>query len=568
MKFDEFLFTHLGEFGRYQMIQFALICIPSMFVAMNSLSWTFTAANLPHRCRISDQEPLNSSYWTNSNQLHSISCNASDGLCRYETCRLGNENKCPYGYLYDHSEIKNSAISQWDIVCDRSVLKAIIQSLYYVGQMTGSFIFGVLGDRIGRKKVFFMSLVILMASSALSAIAPHWTLFGLLRLAIGLSHPGIFGVGVVLGTELVGPSKRKIALVLSCIFFSLGQVVLGLLAYHIRDYQVLQLAISMPILIFISYWWLIPESARWLVSLKRYNEANEILQRAANINKVNLPDKWWEQLDLIEGKKDEEKSKPKYGYMDLFKTPIIRKRILVSIYLWPVVSMVYYGVSMKTDFLGGDLYFTFIIGSISEIPALLFLHFGADRIGRKPIFGGSYIVAAFCMLSNLLLPPDGNYRVYSFYFSLLKFVIKVFSVNISNLQITVIAAHWSLSLLQFIFTKASITICYAAIYMITSELFPTVIRNTAIGCCSTVARLGSISASYIAMWLVESVGSWAMVIPFGSCALIAGLLVFLIVPETMGQALPETIEELECPESFNNKKEMSLIQNFNKGNNA
>lgn len=71
------------------------------------------------------------------------------------------------------------------------------------------------------------------------------------------------------------------------------------------------------------------------MTLKRYSEANEVLQRAANINKINLPDKWWEQLDLIEEKKDE-KVKVKYGYIDLLKTPVLRKRILVCMYLWPV----------------------------------------------------------------------------------------------------------------------------------------------------------------------------------------------------------------------------------------
>lgn len=55
--------------------------------------------------------------------------------------------------------------------------------------------------------------------------------------------------------ELVGPSKRKIASVISGIFFSFGQVVLGCLAYFIRDYRYLQLAISLPALVFLCYWW-------------------------------------------------------------------------------------------------------------------------------------------------------------------------------------------------------------------------------------------------------------------------------------------------------------------------
>ncbi len=59
------------------------------------------------------------------------------------------------------------------------------------------------------------------------------------------------------------------------------------------------------------------------------------------------------------------------------------------------------------------------------------------------------------------------------------------------------------SIAQFLLTKAAITGTYATIYTFMPELFPTVIRNTAMGVCSMIARVGAISASYIAMWLVS-----------------------------------------------------------------
>ena len=42
---------------------------------------------------------------------------------------------------------------------------------------------------------------------------------------------------------------------------------------------------------------LVPESARWLVNQKRYEEADKVLRKAAKTNGVTLPDRWWEQLD-------------------------------------------------------------------------------------------------------------------------------------------------------------------------------------------------------------------------------------------------------------------------------
>lgn len=49
MKFDELLFTHLGEMGRYQKIQFVLVCLPTIITAMHALAWTFAAVPVSHR---------------------------------------------------------------------------------------------------------------------------------------------------------------------------------------------------------------------------------------------------------------------------------------------------------------------------------------------------------------------------------------------------------------------------------------------------------------------------------------------------------------------------------------
>lgn len=49
MKFDELLFTHLGEMGRYQKIQFLLVCLPTIITAMHALSWTFAGVPVASR---------------------------------------------------------------------------------------------------------------------------------------------------------------------------------------------------------------------------------------------------------------------------------------------------------------------------------------------------------------------------------------------------------------------------------------------------------------------------------------------------------------------------------------
>ena len=93
-----------------------------------------------------------------------------------------------------------------------------------------------------------------------------------------------------------------------------------------------------------------------------------------------------------------------------------------------------------------------------------------------------------------------------------------------------------LSLLGKFMASASFSI----VYLYTAELFPTAVRNQAVGTCSLVARMGGISALLLdnlkVFWLP------APVFIMGCVATVAGGLAVLF-PETLGRRLPETMEE-------------------------
>ncbi|XP_026466865.1 solute carrier family 22 member 8-like [Ctenocephalides felis] len=86
---------------------------------------------------------------------------------------------------------------------------------------------------------------------------------------------------------------------------------------------------------------------------------------------------------------------------------------------------------------------------------------------------------------------------------------------------------------------------FSVVILHTSELFPTLNRNSAIGSSSTMAHVGSIAAPYI----VDLLGALAWFIPTTICgafALASGFLV-LLLPETKGKALCDTLEEIDSP---------------------
>lgn len=87
------------------------------------------------------------------------------------------------------------------------------------------------------------------------------------------------------------------------------------------------------------------------------------------------------------------------------------------------------------------------------------------------------------------------------------------------------------------------SISFATVYLYAGELFPTVVRNSGVGLSSTVARIGSMVAPFVAT-LSQST-PWLPPLAFGIIPLIgAGLCI--ILPDTRGKKLPDTLEEGEA----------------------
>ncbi|KAL7853413.1 hypothetical protein AOLI_G00202570 [Acnodon oligacanthus] len=90
--------------------------------------------------------------------------------------------------------------------------------------------------------------------------------------------------------------------------------------------------------------------------------------------------------------------------------------------------------------------------------------------------------------------------------------------------------------------KFGITAAFCVVYAVTSELFPTVVRNMAMGICSMSARIGSIISPFII-----HLGSYYRFLPYlliGIWAVLASLLCWFL-PETSGKVLPETISQMQ-----------------------
>ena len=94
--------------------------------------------------------------------------------------------------------------------------------------------------------------------------------------------------------------------------------------------------------------------------------------------------------------------------------------------------------------------------------------------------------------------------------------------------------------------KAGATAAANVKYMYTAQLFPTSIRATAIGSCSTIARVGGFLSPIIGKYLIHfgTIPEEVPMILFGAFGMAGGLCA-LLLPDTVGFPLPNSFDDVE-----------------------
>ena len=109
--FDD-IFKVIGEFGSYQKVVYLLCSVTYVMTAMQLLGWVFIGAKTPVRCILPPEKNL-----TKADLRYSDFTENSSSSCSY-LWNGRNVSTCDFGYLYDTSNIKHSAVMEWDLVCE------------------------------------------------------------------------------------------------------------------------------------------------------------------------------------------------------------------------------------------------------------------------------------------------------------------------------------------------------------------------------------------------------------------------------------------------------------------
>lgn len=228
--------------------------------------------------------------------------------------------------------------------------------------------------------------------------------------AIGTA--GVFPLAFIIGVEMVGRKKREMSGIILNYFYALGEAAVGLIMWLTRDWMILQFLVSAPPILFVFYYWLVPESVRWLLAKKHNIRAERIIKNAAKINGVVLSDTTLasfidksDDSDCI----DKLNPKPNYGeqeiqtwslFIGIIKSRVLVTRMVILIYNWATCAFVYYGLSLNATNLSGNKFVNFALVCLIEIPGYSLAWVCMNKIGRRWSLAGSLLLCGITCIAG------------------------------------------------------------------------------------------------------------------------------------------------------------------------
>ena len=162
-----------------------------------------------------------------------------------------------------------------------------------VASIPGGIFFGWLGDKIGRRTVFLMMILILSLGTGVTALAPEggWLFIAAMRFIVGLGVGGLAAVDLPLLQEFVPAAKRGWISGLSIGLLPLGPLLAALLSATLGATigwrGLFAVGLVPAAFAFVIRLW-VPESPRWLHTQGHFMEARRSLAWALNVDPEDI----------------------------------------------------------------------------------------------------------------------------------------------------------------------------------------------------------------------------------------------------------------------------------------
>lgn len=376
-----------------------------------------------------------------------------------------------------------------------------IGSIGFVGMAIGASVGGLLADRIGRRQVFALTLLVYGLATGASALSTGLVMLIALRFLVGLGLGAELPVASTLVSEYAPKRIRGRVVVILEAFWALGWLIAALIGYLVvpveNGWRWAFALGTVPALYAIYVRLGLPESVRFLERTGRVMEAEaavRIYEQAADVSPVTSP-------TVVE-----QASAP--GWRALW-APRFRRRTAALWVTWFGVNFAYYGAFIWLPSLlvaqGFSLVRSFeytLIITLAQLPGYALAAFLIERWGRRPT------LATFLAGSAVAAVLFGQAH----------------SVG------TIIAAGMALSAFNLG--------AWGALYAVSPEIYPTALRATGSGSAAAFGRVASIIAPLSVPWFIAT-GGTEMAFAVFAVAFLLAMVAALFLPEYRGVALED-----------------------------
>ncbi|KAI3385531.1 hypothetical protein SNEBB_010619 [Seison nebaliae] len=422
------------------------------------------------------------------------------------------------------------------MICDRLWIRNIIQTCLFLGLLSGCLFGGIIADKLGRRFGCRFSLLWTVVFWLLTALTPLMDLYLRMDLVIilycffkfcvGFGQFSLVSVILLQISEMTGTNDRAKVNISVPMWWAVGEIIFVGIAYIIRDPIKLNCSLVALFIPFLMMQIFIPESVRWLLVEKRFQEAYQLVERKVRWNKGNTSHltNW---TDLVNC----EKAKLQNGHFDgkgntslilnslreLLRSKVMLIILFCCCNLIFSSVIIYYGYSLSTNKLTGNPFRNFLLSAILELLGIVFTN-AATRLFSKKSIIITLFVASGTIYLTLVVQALIEFEEW-------KTVVDMVVLVISFIGKMVISG-----------------IC-AIVVFLCLELFPTSVRGICFGICNFASRIGAFLAPQI-LFLSDKYHPVICYSIFGIFAIIAAITT-LYIPRTSHLPMTQTVGECE-----------------------
>lgn len=514
MDFDRVL-EKCGNFGRFQFVILILYGYTNIISSLHYFSQTLITFTPEHWCSHDDLMGLGAA------ELRSIYSNVSHSSCTLLSevingTGVASEESCQ-DWIFERENGYESLTTELKWVCDKSHQPAVGQSFFFLGSVVGTISFGFLSDHIGRLPAMLMAALSGATGDFITSFVHTLPWFAFSRFVSGLSTDTMYYLMYILVFEYLSPKRRTFGLnIILAVFYCFGLMTSPWIAMWIGNWRRYLWLASLPALGVLIYPLLICESAQWLLTKKKYDEAVACLKKVAKFNGRQVEDSVFDEFVKHYREKMNEESKLNKQmdtFLGMFKTPRLRRFTTTLLVKSVIITLSYDVINRNMEGLGSSPFKLFSLTSSVYLPAGFTILLLQNKIGRKGMACGALLVGA------IITAVTG-------------FLIAVLDPSENAVLLALMVG----------LGRFGTTVSYDAEIQYAAEIIPTSVRGQAVSNIHVVG-LASSSLAFYVIYLAQYYKPLPSI--FISVLMFLGALLCLTLPETLHKKLPETLADGE-----------------------